>query len=182
MGKTRSHHGLIILIFIIIAISGYCQAKTNFLTYDNPEYRIEIRYPSDWSKTEQVMGATAAFLSPQEGTSDDFQENVMINVQDISASPMTLEQYTQLGINQIKQIITDASIIESNTTTLGGNLAHDLVFTGKQGQYNLKWNQVFTVKNNKAYVLTYTAKMNTYDNFLEAAKEIKESFRWINEN
>ena len=75
---------------------------------ETPVYGISIKYQRDWVKQEGVMGTVVAFLSPKEGTSDIFQENLNIMVQDLSKSPMTLSEYTvectpmigQIGLGQ----------------------------------------------------------------------------------
>ena len=152
---------------------------TKFLTYDSSAYGIRIKYPSDWTKHEQVMGTVAAFLSPQESASDIFQENLNVIIQDLSVQPMTLEEYTELSVGQVEQFITDANIIDSSATTLDGNSAHKVVYTGKQGQYNLKWMQIWTVKDDTAYVLSYTAEVNKYNDLLDTAQEMVNSFEII---
>ena len=152
---------------------------TKFLTYDSSAYGIRIEYPSDWTKNEQVMGTVATFLSPQESASDIFKENVNVIVQDLSTQPMTLEEYTELSVGQVEQFITDANILDSSVTTLDGTSAHKVVYTGKQGQYSLKWMQVWTIKDNTAYVLSYTAEANKYNDFLDTAQEMVDSFEII---
>ncbi|MFH1538463.1 MAG: PsbP-related protein [bacterium] len=154
-------------------------AIKKFLMYDSSAYGIRIKYPSNWTKTEQVMGSVAAFLSPQETASDIFQENLNVIVQDLSTQPMTLEEFTELSVGQVKQFITDAKILDSNATTLDGNSAHEVVYTGKQGQYNLKFMQVWAIKDNTAYILTYTAEIKKYNNYLNLAQEMMNSFEII---
>lgn len=152
---------------------------TKFIVYDSSPYGIRIKYPSDWIKNEQVMGTVAAFLSPRESASDIFQENINVIVQDLSAQPMTLQEYTELSVGQVEQFITDAKILDSSATTLDGNSAHKVSYTGKQGQYNLKWMQVWTIKDNTAYILSYTAEVNKYNDFLDVAQEMVNSFEII---
>jgi serine/threonine-protein kinase len=149
---------------------------SNFLIYENKVEGIKIGYPADWTKKEQYMESVVAFLSPKESPSDTFQENVNIIVQDLSAQPMTLEEYTELSINQIGQLVTNANIIESEATSLANNPGHKLVYTGIQGEYELKWMQIWTIKDNKAYIITYTAQIDKYSDFLEPVKQMIDSF------
>jgi serine/threonine-protein kinase len=152
------------------------QPTTGLLTHDSPDYGIRIKYPADWTKDEQIMGAVVVFFAPTEGPSDIFQENVNIIVQDLSAQPMTLDEYTELSLGQIEQFITDPSILDSSAVTLADIPGHRVVYTGKQGQYDLKWMQVWTVQNNKAYVISYTAETSKYSTFLGTAQEMIDSF------
>ena len=157
-----------------------CESETTkFLTYDSSVYGIRIKYPSDWTKQEQVPGLVAAFLSPQESASDTYQENFGVFIEDLSTQPMTLEEYTELSVTSIEQLITDANILDSSTTTLDGNSAHKVVYTGRLEQYNLKWMQIWTVKDNTAYVLTYVSEVNKYNDFLDTVQEMVNSFEII---
>jgi serine/threonine-protein kinase len=152
------------------------QPTTGLSTYDSPDYGISIKYPAEWTKDEQIMGAVVVFFAPTEGPSDIFQDNVNIIVQDLSAQPMTLDEYTELSLAQIEQFITDPSILDSSAVTLAGNPGHKLVYTGKQGQYDLQWIQVWTMKNDKAYVISYTAEISRYSALLETVQEMIDSF------
>lgn len=172
-----------IMILWIIFISGciYHQQQSetsDYLIYYNSEYGIKIKYPPNWTKMEQVFGAIVVFMSPKENAFDNFQENLNIVAESLS-TPITLEEYTDVAISQLKQIITDINIVETESTTLAGNPAHKIVYTGRQGQYILKWMQIWTIKNNKAYVITYTAEENTYSNFLGIVQEMINSFEII---
>jgi len=142
-------------------------------SYQDPANTLRIKHPTSWTTQENVMGSTAVFLSPKENAQDFFQENINIISFDLS---MTLDQSSAYAESQIKQAITDANILESSQTTLAGNPAHKLVFTGRQGQNNLKWMQVWTMKNDKVYLLTYTAEEGSYDAYLPTAQEIMASF------
>jgi serine/threonine-protein kinase len=152
------------------------QPETGLSTYDNSAYGIRINYPSGWAKGEQLMGAVVTFLSPKESATDIFQENLNVVVQDLSLHPMTLEEYTELSVGQLRRLITDLNIVDSSATTLAGSPAHKVICTGRQGIYDLKWMVVWTIKNNKAYVITYTAEVGKYSDFLDTANEMISSF------
>ncbi|MFH1563605.1 MAG: PsbP-related protein [Nitrospirota bacterium] len=189
---------IIIVLILVIAVIGtifYTQKSTQptetipsqssalettqFSTYNNPGDGIRIKYPKDWTKQEKIMGMNVIFSSPLESDSDTFQENVNVIVQDLSAQPMTLDEYTKLSLEQVKQIVTDASIPYSSATTLDGNSANRIIYTGRVGIYNIKWMQIYTIKDNTAYILTYTAETDKYNDFLDTAQEMINSFEII---
>jgi len=149
---------------------------TNFLTYESYTYGIRMKYPIDWTKEEQFLGLVVSFFSPQESASDDFLENLNVVVEDLFVQPMTIDEYTELSIDQVKKIVTDISAIDSSFTTLDGNSARKLVYSGKQGIYDIKYMQILTIKDNKAYVITYTAEINKYTYFLGRIQEMVNSF------
>ena len=85
------------------------------------------------------MGTVVIFFSDQKNSSDLFQENLNVLVQDLSAQPMTLAEYTDLSIEQIKLFVSDSKILSSKKITLAGNPANELIYRGKQEQIDLKW-------------------------------------------
>lgn len=125
------------------------------------------------------MGTVVIFFSDQKNSSDLFQENLNVLVQDLSAQPMTLAEYTDLSIEQIKLFVSDSKILSSKKITLAGNLANELIYTGKQGQFDLKWKQIYTIIGDTAYILTYTSEIDDFDNYLEGFNQIFASFKLI---
>jgi hypothetical protein len=51
-----------------------------------------------------------------------------------------------------------------------------MVYTGKENDYSLTFMQYFCLINGKAFVLTYTAEANEFENTLEIATKIMDSF------
>ena len=51
--------------------------SNDFLTYEYPNLGITLEYPSEWST--QAEGGNITFVSPQENSSDSYQENVNID-------------------------------------------------------------------------------------------------------
>lgn len=81
---------------------------------------------------------------------------------------MTLEEYTNSQINPLEE-----KLLESNTTILAGIPGYKIVFTSIQG---LKTMQVWTIKNDKAYIITYVAQEEDYEKELQVAQKIIDSF------
>jgi eukaryotic-like serine/threonine-protein kinase len=145
--------------------------QTNFTTYENPTFGIRIQYPSDWGRLDlSFLGASADIdFYPLDDTSG--AKDVRIQVKTLPSQNMTLEQYTN---TQIKSI--EGQILESNATTLSGIEAHQLVFTN----IGLKTMQVWTLQEDKVYTITYVAEEEDFENDLQVARRMIESFGIIN--
>ncbi|MFH1402606.1 MAG: PsbP-related protein [Patescibacteria group bacterium] len=154
--------------------------ETTYQNYVNQDFNIKLSYPDIYELQEGLMGTVAVFLSPKESSTDLFQENLNVIVQDLSAQPMTLDEYNDLSLGQIETLITDSKIISSKKTTLAGKSAYEVIYTGRQGQYNLKWRQLWTAIDNKAYVLSYTSEINQFDNYFEVFDKMINSFEVSN--
>jgi hypothetical protein len=155
---------------------------TIFKMYENSAYEIKIKYPSDWKKVEpsQISDESnfniiVGFLSPKESTLyKSHPAALSIGIQNLSTSQsITVDQYSGAQINLIRQ---QASVLESNTTTLKGSnntLAHKIVYINNEGQ---KVMQVWTIKGDKAYHITYAANETRYYDYIPPVQKMIDSF------
>jgi hypothetical protein len=165
-------------------------AQTNdnstFNLYENPTFGIRIQYPSDWEKVEpgqisheSSFNKIVGFVSPKESVSDTSPPPALsIGMHNLSSSSSyqntTLDQYTDVHINAIRR--EQASLLESTRTILkdsnNNNLAHSAVYINNLGQEVM---QVWTIKENKAYHITYAADVARYPDYLPVAQKIIDS-------
>ena len=167
--------GNLLFVIILLSLSSVKSIETtiaqtgqaDFTAYENPEFGIRVQYPSDWGRLDLSFLGTSADIDfyPLDDTSGT--KDVRIQVKALPIQNMSLEQYT---ITQIDSI--EGEILESNVTTLGNLPAHEIVFTN----IGLKTMQVWTLKDDKVYTITYVAEEDEYENDLQIAQRIIESF------
>ncbi|WP_347239071.1 hypothetical protein [Sphaerospermopsis sp. FACHB-1094] len=87
----------------------------------------------------------------------------------------TLEDLQVFNIQEIQNTFSASKIIEKLITTKANKPASQLVFMGKSGNDNLKNMQVVILQGDQAYTITYTAKVNDYDEFVETAEKMIKS-------
>lgn len=146
-----------------------------FVVYENRRYGIKIEYPESWMVSEPGTEIVVAFLSPLESPWDTFQENVNIIIGDLT-EPMTLEEYSEAAIAQLRQEITDFTLLESGDFTLSTNPAYKVVYTTKFEQTPLQVMQVWTIKNDTVYTITYTAAASQYYVYSDIVDRMVASF------
>lgn len=150
-----------------------------YSTYENPRYSIQIQYPVSWKV--QPIGDTFTgdvvkfWLPPTDSTKKSIAE-VNINVENVK-DPISLEGYTNISVNEITQFFTDARILDSHATKLSEFPAHQVIYSGKEEGYNVKRMAIWTLINNKAYIITYKAEESQYDKHLQTAQKMIESLR-----
>ena len=90
----------------------------------------------------------------------------------MNSQSITLDQYSNAQINFIKE---HGSVLESNTITLKGDntLAHRIVYINSEGQ---KIMQVWTIKGDKAYHITYATNQTRYYDYLPPVQKMIDSF------
>lgn len=149
------------------------------ITYQNLQNGIKIKYPENWERQDihnPVTGEVAVFIPPEESDSAQSQTKIIIRVEDLSKQPMLLDEYTNASIGEIKNFLSNAKIVESKPTIIAERPAHLLIYSGLNQPYSLPTNlEVWTLKNNKAYIITYTSTSTKYQQFLEIAKDMIKS-------
>lgn len=167
-----------IIAFVVVGAIAAIMFITPFSTYTNFDYGIEIKFPDDWEMKERVEGSVVVFGSPLETSMDTFQENVNVSIQDLSGMPMTLEQYTDAAIGQLKEVFHNVTVVSSTPAKLAGRPAHQIVYVAADPKTaNLKIMHVWFVEGDKAYTVTYTAMESKYDEYLGIANKMIRSFK-----
>jgi serine/threonine-protein kinase len=131
-----------------------------------------IKYTSDWGKPEeQKSGALVVFLTP----TNNLTENLNVQVINLTSSD-TLATVTDDAISTA-QDYDNFKQIEATNTTLAGLPAYKIVYTATINGDQLKVLQTGTVKDGKAYVITYKGAPANYDTHLSAAQQMIDSFQ-----
>lgn len=170
--------GMIVVLSIFITpIKKLINPKTeNLLLYENLSEKIKIKYPQSWYKQDinnSITGEVVKFVSPRQNDTDNFQESLTITVVDFNG---TLQEFSKTSIKDINNHLREAKILNKSEKIIANKQGEELVYSGKDGENNLKNLQVFTLKGEKTYIITYTAKIDNYNDFLETAETMIKSF------
>lgn len=163
----------IFLILILLLFSGCSQNK--FLQYSESVYGITVNCPRGWEIQENKGGTLVAFISPKEREIDPFSENVNIVVQDLSANPMTLKQYTETAVMQMKRVFKNIELSNPVSVKWAGQEARKLEYIVK-AEFDLKVLHQWMIKDNKAYQFTFIADKDHYDAYLPTVRAMIDSF------
>ncbi len=172
----------IVGILLILTVAWFYTKQFRMARYTSKAYGFSLKYPADWSLIENKDGAAAVFLAPLETELDRFRENVNIVIQKIpaiSAKPMDLDQYTKVAIRQMQAVFEkNLEIVESEPDMLAGHPGHRFVFIGRGPDTELQMMIMWTVVEDTAYQVTFTAETPPkYEKFIQRAKGIFKSFR-----
>jgi hypothetical protein len=161
-----------------------------FLTYENTTYGIKIQYPAGYgwqigfanqTSEDNVYNYIVAFRSPRDRVSDTVAENVNIVVENLPPEEnIALDAYSTFQISDLTLSGTNFDLRESTPTVLAGIPAYKIVYSQTLQQVPLQVMQVWAIKDNKAYLLTFTAEAPKYSTFLPVAQKMIDSFEFIN--
>ncbi|MHA1292278.1 MAG: PsbP-related protein [Promethearchaeota archaeon] len=147
-----------------------------YLLYENVIERIRIKYPKDWAILEGQYGTVVVFIAPKEGPNDLYQENLNIGTRKLR-NQIKIENITEVNLIDLKNNIKKFKLIEATSNVrLSDSNAHQIVYEGRHEKYKLKWMQIWTIRDNKLYTLTYTAEKKKYYDFLETILKMIQSF------
>ena len=146
--------------------------NSSWHTYYNKNLGMGIAYPPDWMAID-ITSTEVNFVPPIGNPT--YSGNLLMSMDDLSANPMTLDEYSSQNIAQLKQVFKDFHSIESSATTLGYIPAQKVVYTSSLGQTLYESMQVFCIKDNKAYIITYTVEENQYANSVDTIQQMIDS-------
>jgi len=145
--------------------------KDSFETYSNPTFGIKIQYPPDWGRLDlSFLGNDSLDIDfyPLEDVSQAIA--VKVQAKTLPSQNVTIDDYTGMQINY-----TEEQLLESNTTTLAGLPAHEIVFT----DLGVKTMQIWTIKDDKVYTITYVAEEEDFQDDLQIAERMIKSLEII---
>ncbi|HLO51780.1 MAG TPA: protein kinase [Kamptonema sp.] len=148
------------------------------LPYQNPENNFTIKYPEKWKVKEKQNlfdPNVVTFLPPKKSGSNIYQKKIIVTIQDLSSEPMSIEKYTEVTLTQIKGL-KDAKILEESSDILANTKAYKVIFTDTEEDRNIQQMQIWTVKNNQAYIITYKASKDEYSEYLSLVEKVTSSF------
>lgn len=143
-----------------------------YVAYENSEYGIKLERPKQWSVEEDwnSLDPQVGFFSALENNQDKFREHAIVSVESLS-SPLTLNEYTEEVVKQIER--SNIIVAPVRETTFANKEGRKIIYQEKDG--DKKRMEIWVIKNRKAYIATYTAKVDTFDKFVKTAEEIFNS-------
>ena len=163
--------------------------NNNLVTYENNAHGIKILYPAGWQKTEQLSANRfwVNFMSPfNSNNASAFPATVSVSVevlnQNISNDATT--QYVTGILASVKRSLPDFQIIESNPkSSISGNSAYKIVYTflsqDPAVQAHFQSMNIWTVKDKKAYSVSYTELKPLYATYLPTVQKMIDSLEIV---
>jgi hypothetical protein len=164
------------LVFFLINTISFGQIKeNNWKTIDENTYSVQ--YPENWElNTDKSMGTSFILFTQQTSTDDKFRENVNLIIQNLEGYNLNLDDYVTISEEQINKMVTNGKIIESKRLFKNNSEFQKVIFTGDQGIFNLKFIQYYFIKDEKAFVLTFTSEVTQYEKYKLISDKILASF------
>lgn len=160
--------GIISIIMLIVGLSG-CTNQNKYNTY-NDSY-ISFDYPNNWYKTPSQGNVSVFDLT--------IPVKVVIGDNTNSETGILVIESKNTTLEEIKSGILKYGVLTSESNTTVNNIhAHELVYnTTLPNKTVKKEKMVFFEKNNKTYIIIFTALPQDFDRQQTNFQIIQNSFK-----
>jgi hypothetical protein len=153
-------------------------SKGSLLIYESPVSGIRTQYPDGWEILIQRTSNSSISLrfdSPPENDTDIFRENVNLEINTISNNT-ALSNFTSAALGSYLESYPDLELIELTSTNLANNTIPAYKLVGSRTQEGLDFMQIVAMKEDKAYVITYSSEKTKYYTYLPIIEKMIDSF------
>jgi hypothetical protein len=156
--------------------------SNNFSLYNNSTYGIKFQSPYGWNKIEILAGRTTfvEFTSPSRNATGSLEPpaQVVISIEKGLGNVTTLQQYSEAADKLLNTILGNFTAA-SQPITLSGlpAITKSIAMKHPISGIDILISQVFAIKNNNAYSITYTVPTSSYYRYLPIAEQILNSFQ-----
>ncbi len=145
-------------------------------SYITAEYSIS--YPESWFLDESRKTSPAIlFLSPLTDTADQFSENVNILKQNLKGREIDLSQYKQISEAQFRKYAVNGNMLNSRIEKKGDTERYYMEYLMTLNSNDLHIISICYIKNDMAYLITFTANTKTFKFYQQTGLSMLESFK-----
>ncbi len=164
---------------VLLSLAG-CHKATleDYRLFRSTPLGFSIEYPEYWEKTVEVSEGIAAFVSPAEGYSDQYNDNLSVRC---FTPDMEYNKYVTGYVAELATTVANYKLVSETDTTLGGEPAYQIVYesTDEEGKNQLRFMQIFAQHNDKIYVVTYIGEFSSYSYFLTSVEKMIPTFTFL---
>ena len=150
----------------------------NLLAYESPDYGIRTQYPEGWEILIQPTSNSSISLrfdSPPENDTDIFRENVLFVIDTISNNT-ALSNFTSAAVTSYLERYPDLKFSEVSSTNLTNGTIPAYKLVASRTQDGLDFMQIFAIKDDKVYTITYSSATTRYYTYLPIIERVIDSF------
>lgn len=149
---------------------------SNVTTIAHKDFRASI--DASWNETE-VSPSLYLYFPPGANRTNENAEVIMITSVPMGNSTQTLDQVFQSGIQSSKKLMPDLNVTKTGNFSNGKFSGREVEFTGTQSDVKRFYEQVFGVKYNTLYSITYTCPV-AHCLYYQVLRTVENSFQPIN--
>lgn len=161
----------VLLSFILL--TSMQKGDVNYKVYENKMVGIAVNYPDDWVNRPDY---NHVFMFSRTAENQPADEAITLTTDD--AKNLSVDNYISTSLPEYQKA-ENFKFLSKENLTVNENKFIKLIYTFKTGGVVHKIHQCFAVNNNKAYILTYFAHEDSFDNWSHVFEEMIKSFKFI---
>ena len=163
-----------LLILLIVFQFSSCKSNKNEQTKEIDKNGYTLTYTSDLKLDESgKQGSEFLLFTEKKDSADNFIENINLLIQNLETLNLDLNKFVEITENQIK---ANGNLISSERIKNNNSEFQKLIYSAHLNNFDLKFIQYDFLKNNKAYILTFTAKENEFEKYSSDMEKIMKTF------
>ncbi len=148
------------------------------IVYESPVYGIRTQYPDGWEII--IQNASDSLLSlrfnaPPENDTDSFRENVRLVINTVSNNT-DLSNFTSATLTSYLELYSDLEFTRLSPTNMTSSAIPAYELVASRTQEGLTFMQIFAIKENKVYSISYLSEMSRYSTYLPVVEKMVNSF------
>ncbi|NJL91445.1 MAG: CHAT domain-containing protein [Coleofasciculaceae cyanobacterium SM2_1_6] len=140
--------------------------------YEEKSYGIKLEYPTTWVLQERFDSITGDVIKLF--PADHPEVELILNVQDLSGLSLTLKDFRKKTMENLKKYSENFKLIKEVESTLARGKGYTLVYTSTRRGINYQATQIFSMKGNQGYVMTYLAPESAKSSFVQYESDVKK--------
>lgn len=148
-----------------------------FLLFESREYGFAVPYPSAWTAEEadpNDLGIVAGFLPPGEDLIDP-DNYVTVQIEDLPGGT-NLPEYTEAVLANLRSSYDDFEVLAEGEMKISEEPAYVIAYGATVEGTAYQVLLAYTIKEDRAYIITYYALAERYSQFEDDAKRMINSF------
>jgi hypothetical protein len=152
---------------------GQNESNNSMAWIEKRNYRIQC--PNTWTiDSTGVMRTKLVLLSEYEDESDRFRDNVNLVIQNLAGQGIDLKKYAEQSEKQMEGFASQ--LLESKLESGAKGEYYKVLYTVKQGKFQLKIKSICFIRNEIAYLITFTSEETKFDKFITIGEKMMNSF------
>lgn len=143
-------------------------------TFDDRFYTI--KYPGSWELNTSGANNTSFILIAGGTENQPFRENINLIISKLPDPTVTIDFFAKASEQQIASNFEDSELIESTRVRTQKSEYQKMIYTGTKSGIDLKFTQHYWVIDGVAFVLTFSANRDKWD---EYATEVEQIFQTL---
>lgn len=184
MSRFRSVLTLLLLMSLGCASSAHRDAEntTGVVNYADAKHGLRLMYDGQWKEQSflKPRGTLLVLVSDEDASRLPPTVSIVAQPERKNSNAPDLGQMEQRLIERAQKQIGDFALVETSDTTVAGQPARRVTYTGRKLGMSLQVMNVITIHDNRGYAIAYMADPATFDRRRFDVDRIIATIAWMN--